>query len=99
MTAPTLQPRDFVDVGTQVSGQLKVLHVAIGDRVKAGDLLAEIDPTVFQARVDADQAQLRNQRAQLADKQSQLALAQLQQARQRGSDSGLALTGSRCGNQ
>ena len=80
----TLQPRDFVDVGTQVSGQLKVLRVAIGDRVKAGDLLAEIDPTVFQSRVDADQAQLRNQQAQLADKQSQLALAELQQARQRG---------------
>jgi macrolide-specific efflux system membrane fusion protein len=80
----TLQPRDFVDVGTQVSGQLKVLHVAIGDHVKAGDLLAEIDPTVFQSRVDADQAQLRNQRAQLADKQSQLALAELLQARQRG---------------
>ena len=80
----TLQPRDFVDVGTQVSGQLKVLRVAIGNTVKAGDLLAEIDPTVFQSRVDADQAQLRNQQAQLADKQSQLALAELQQARQRG---------------
>ncbi len=80
----TLQPRDFVDVGTQVSGQLKVLHVAIGSAVKAGDLLAEIDPTVYQARVDADQAQLRNQQALLADKQSQMALAQLQQARQRG---------------
>ena len=80
----TLQPRDFVDVGTQVSGQLKVLRVAIGDHVKAGDLLAEIDPTVFQSRVDADQAQLRNQQAQLADKQSQLALANLQLERQRG---------------
>ncbi|MFM9967633.1 MAG: efflux RND transporter periplasmic adaptor subunit, partial [Burkholderiales bacterium] len=80
----TLQPRDFVDVGTQVSGQLKVLKVQIGDAVKAGDLLAEIDPTVFQSRVDADQAQLRNQQAQLRDKQSQLALAELQQERQRG---------------
>ena len=80
----TLQPRDFVDVGTQVSGQLKVLRVAVGATVKAGDLLAEIDPTVFQSRVDADQAQLRNQQAQLADKQSQLALAELQQERQRG---------------
>jgi len=80
----TLQPRDYVDVGTQVSGQLKVLKVAIGDTVKAGDLLAEIDPTVFQTRVDADRAQYRNQQAQLADKQSQLALAELQLARQRG---------------
>jgi membrane fusion protein, macrolide-specific efflux system len=80
----TLQPRDFVDVGTQVSGQLKVLHVQIGSTVKQGDLLAEIDPTVFQSRVDSDQAQLRNQQAQLRDKQSQLALAEQVLARQKG---------------
>src|SRR5262249_32312619 len=42
-----LQPRDYVDVGTQVSGQLKKLHVDIGSNVKAGQLIAEIDPTVY----------------------------------------------------
>jgi macrolide-specific efflux system membrane fusion protein len=78
----TLQPKDFVDVGTQVSGQLKKLHVDIGAIVKAKDLLAEIDPSVYQAKVDGDQAQLLNQQAQLADKQAQLALADLQLARQ-----------------
>jgi macrolide-specific efflux system membrane fusion protein len=78
----TLQPKDFVDVGTQVSGQLKKLHVDIGAIVKAKDLLAEIDPSVYQAKVDGDQAQLLNQEAQLADKQAQLALADLQLARQ-----------------
>ena len=78
----TLQPKDFVDVGTQVSGQLKKLHVDIGAIVKAKDLLAEIDPSVYQAKVDGDQAQLLNQQAQLADKQAQLALAELQLARQ-----------------
>src|SRR5687767_1154981 len=31
-----LQPRDYVDVGTQVSGQLKKLHVHVGDTVKQG---------------------------------------------------------------
>ena len=40
----SLQPKDFVDVGTQVSGQLKQLHVEVGAIVKAKDLLAEIDP-------------------------------------------------------
>ena len=35
-----LQPRDYVDVGAQVSGQLEVLHVQTGDDVKEGDLLA-----------------------------------------------------------
>jgi macrolide-specific efflux system membrane fusion protein len=78
----TLQPKDFVDVGTQVSGQLKKLLVDIGAVVKAKDLLAEIDPSVYQAKVDGDQAQLLNQQALLADKQAQLALADLQLTRQ-----------------
>ena len=78
----TLQPKDFVDVGTQVSGQLKKLLVDVGAIVKAGQLLAEIDPSVYQSKVDADRAQLLNQRAQLADKQAQLALAEQQFTRQ-----------------
>jgi len=67
----TLQPFEFVDVGTQVSGQLRKIHVEIGATVKEGDLLAEIDPTMYQAKVDAGRAQLLNLRAQLADKQAQ----------------------------
>ena len=78
----TLQPRDYVDVGTQVSGQLRKLHVEIGDVVKKGDLLAEIDPTVYLAKVDADQAQLRNLQAQLAQRQAQLRLAEQKALRQ-----------------
>jgi membrane fusion protein, macrolide-specific efflux system len=78
----TLQPRDFVDVGTQVSGQLKVVNVQIGQTVKAGDLLAEIDPTVYRTRVDAGRAQLRNLQALLVDRQAQLELARQQLARQ-----------------
>jgi macrolide-specific efflux system membrane fusion protein len=78
----TLQPKDFVDVGTQVSGQVKALLVEIGATVKKGQLLAEIDPSVYQSKVDADQAQLLNQQAQLADRQAQLALAELQLTRQ-----------------
>ena len=77
-----LQPRDYVDVGAQVSGQLEVLHVRIGDDVKEGDLLAEIDPTLYVARVDATRAQLRNQRAQLMERKAQLTLAELQYRRQ-----------------
>ncbi|MBX3684272.1 MAG: biotin/lipoyl-binding protein, partial [Thauera sp.] len=45
----TLQPRDYVDVGAQVSGQLRKIHVEVGDTVEAGQLLAEIDPTVYRA--------------------------------------------------
>jgi macrolide-specific efflux system membrane fusion protein len=78
-----LQPKDYVDVGTQVSGQLKKLHVDIGAVVKAGQLLAEIDPSVYQSKVDGDRAQLLNQQAQLSDKQAQLVLAELQFTRQK----------------
>jgi macrolide-specific efflux system membrane fusion protein len=77
-----LQPLQYVDVGTQVSGQLRKIYVEIGATVKQGDLLAEIDPTVYVARVEADKAQLLNLKAQLADKQSQLLLARQQLQRQ-----------------
>jgi membrane fusion protein, macrolide-specific efflux system len=78
----TLQPRDYVDVGTQVSGQVKKLHVEIGSTVSKGQLIAEIDPTVYLTKVDADQAQLRNLEAQLADRQAQLRLAEQKAQRQ-----------------
>ncbi|NMF91213.1 efflux RND transporter periplasmic adaptor subunit [Aromatoleum petrolei] len=79
----TLQPRDYVDVGAQVSGQLKKIHVEVGSEVKAGDLLAEIDPIVLQSRVDATRAQLRNLRAQLMDREASRTLADVQVKRQR----------------
>jgi len=72
----TLQPKEFVDVGTQVSGQIRKLHVAIGAVVKKGQLLAEIDPSVYQAKVDGDRAQLQNRQAQLAGLPAQLLLRQ-----------------------
>jgi membrane fusion protein, macrolide-specific efflux system len=77
-----LQPHDYVDVGAQVSGQLKKLYVEIGSKVTAGDLLAEIDATVYTARVNGTRAQLTNQKAQLEDKKAQLALAKIRVERQ-----------------
>ncbi|UDL06901.1 efflux RND transporter periplasmic adaptor subunit [Marinobacter sp. CA1] len=77
-----LEPNTYVDVGAQVSGQLDVIHVRVGERVKEGELLAEIDPTIYTARVDATRAQLRNQQAQLEDRKASLKLAQIQYRRQ-----------------
>jgi macrolide-specific efflux system membrane fusion protein len=88
----TLQPRDYVDVGAQVSGQLKKIHVEIGSVVQAGDLLAEIDPTVYLATVDARRAALRNLHATMTGNQSNLALAKLQLERQRNLAAGDATT-------
>lgn len=79
----TLQPLQFVDVGTQVTGQLKKLHVDIGARVEKGQLLAEIDPTLLEAKVNAARASIRAQTAQVAEREAQVELAAAQHARQR----------------
>src|SRR5690606_24427077 len=78
-----LQPRDYVDVGAQVSGQLKTLLVEVGSEVKKGDLLAEIDATVYAANVDSTRAQLTSQQAQLRDREAQLKLAEINYKRQK----------------
>ncbi|MBU2886307.1 efflux RND transporter periplasmic adaptor subunit [Gilvimarinus agarilyticus] len=61
----SLEPKDYVEVGAQVSGQLESLAVDVGDVVKRGQLLAEIDATVFETNVMSAEASLENKRAQL----------------------------------
>lgn len=77
-----LQPKNYVDVGAQVSGQLDKIDVAVGDKVKQGDLLAEIDPVVLEAKVTADQAALASLQAQVVDRTAQRDLANTQLTRQ-----------------
>jgi len=71
-----LQPRDYVDVGAQVSGQLRKLHVEVGSVVTEGQLLAEIDAEQSAARVEASRASLRAQQAQIAQSQVNLQKAE-----------------------
>src|SRR5690606_38387617 len=78
----TLEPLNYVDVGTQLSGQLQVLHVIEGQPLEDGPLLAEIDPTIYLATVEATEAQLKNLKAQLADREATQVLARLQAERQ-----------------
>jgi HlyD family secretion protein len=47
-----------VQVGSQVSGIIAKLHADFNSQVKKGDLLAELDPTPFQAQVEQQQANL-----------------------------------------
>jgi len=53
-----LKPSVQVNVGAQVNGQLKKLHVQVGDRVTKGQLLAEIDPTLQQSELRKSEAAL-----------------------------------------
>lgn len=78
----TLSALRSINVGAQVSGQLKKLHVEIGDKVSQGDLLAEIDPTPIEKKIEMSTAQLDNLKAQLVSKQAQLKLKRLNADRQ-----------------
>lgn len=59
-----LEPAQMVNVGAQASGQIKVLHVALGQQVKAGQLVAEIDSLPQQSALRLAEANLALARAQ-----------------------------------
>ena len=61
----TLNPVVLVNVGTQVSGTLQKLYADFNDRVKSGQVLAELDPSLFKAALDQSTASLANAEASL----------------------------------
>ncbi len=80
-----------VAVGAQVNGQLKTLHVALGDKVKKGLLLAEIDPVLPQNTLKDAEAQVDNLQAQKRSKQAllkQYELAYQRQSQMNAKDAG-----------
>jgi HlyD family secretion protein len=70
-------------VGAQVSGTIAALHADFNSRVRQGDLLAEIDPRVYQGQVLQTEADVDNARANLATAAANLvnAKAKAEQAR------------------
>ena len=78
----TLQPRRYVDVGAQASGQIRKIHVEAGDQVKEGQLLVEIDPATQQAKLDASRFSIENLQAQLQEQRAQHQLAEQKFRRQ-----------------
>jgi macrolide-specific efflux system membrane fusion protein len=81
LSAGTVQPYEYVDVGAQTSGQLKSLKVQLGDKVTKGQLLAEIDSVISASKVAEAEATLAGLKAQRAAKKEKLALALLQKSR------------------
>ena len=49
----TLSATSTVTVGSQISGQVTDVRVDFNSPVKKGDVLAEIDPSTYQAQLDA----------------------------------------------
>jgi HlyD family secretion protein len=59
-----------VQVGSQVSGQIKEVLVDFNSAVRRGQLIARIDPDVFRAKVNAAQADLDSARAQVLNQRA-----------------------------
>lgn len=68
----TIKPINTIEVGTQVSGTVARIYVDYNSVVKKGDLLAELDPSLFQANVDQSTAKLNNAQASYAKASSTL---------------------------
>jgi HlyD family secretion protein len=72
----TVNPVGLVNVGTQVSGTVRRLHADFNDKVQAGQVLLELDPTTTQAAVEQSSGELANAEATLR-------LARAEEARMR----------------
>jgi len=84
LAAGVLQPIQQVDVGTRATGQLKSLKVKLGDHVRAGDLLAEIDSLLQGNELHVQQANLANLEAKERAASARLRKARLELERQQG---------------
>jgi macrolide-specific efflux system membrane fusion protein len=77
-----VKPSRLIAIGAQVSGRLTSLKAGVGDHVKSGDLIAEIDSQPQYYSLRTAQAALDNVKAQRIEKQAALDYAQASLARQ-----------------
>lgn len=68
----TINPVNTVSIGTQVSGIIKEIYVDYNSKVKKGQILAQIDTSLFQAQVDQAQGQLNSAKANYEKARSML---------------------------
>lgn len=71
-------PQTEVKISSDVSGQIVELHVAEGDSVRAGQLLAKIDPDTYQSQVQRGEATLNSNKALEANSRAQIEAAKAQ---------------------
>ncbi|QER40564.1 MacA family efflux pump subunit [Acinetobacter suaedae] len=77
-----LEATKMVSVGAQVSGQVKKMYVQLGDQVKQGQLIAQIDSVRQENELKTAEANIKNQQAQLAVQQANLAKVEAEYKRQ-----------------
>ena len=78
-----LEATKMVSVGAQVSGQVKKMYVQLGDQVKQGQLIAQIDSVRQENDQKTAEASIKNQQAQLAVKDANLAKVEAEYNRQK----------------
>jgi RND family efflux transporter MFP subunit len=88
MTNGTLEPARAVDVGTQVSGTVQTLDADFNDRVHAGQVIARLDPSIYNSQVAQASAALVQAQANAAQLRVTLddANRKLQRAEQLAAD-------------
>jgi HlyD family secretion protein len=77
----TLEPRDRVDIGAEISGRIENVFVDFNDRVARGQVLAELDTEQLRARLAQSEAALAAARAGVAQQQTTLAQERSELAR------------------
>ena len=68
----TINPVVTVLVGSQVSGTIKALYADFNSRVKEGEVIAQIDPAIFDAQVEQAKANVATALANLSNAQANL---------------------------
>jgi len=72
-----VQPREKVEVGSEVSGRLTAIYVDFNDTVKKDQILAQVDPETFQNTLDQNVARLRQSEASVDNSRAAIARAKL----------------------
>lgn len=79
--AGTLQPKEVVPIGARASGELVEIYVEVGDFVEEGDIVAQIDASEQELRVQSSELSLQNQRNQVAQRELEVRNAERDYAR------------------
>jgi HlyD family secretion protein len=72
-----VQPREKVEVGSEVSGKITAIYVDFNDPVKKNQVLAQVDPETFQNTLDQNRARMQQSQAAVDNSRAAIARARL----------------------
>ena len=80
----SLKPKEMVDVNAQATGRVEKIHFLVGDVVRAGELIAELEDSQLQQQVRRSEASIQVSQASVTQRKAELAntRANLDRARQ-----------------